>query len=190
MLSVDLCPTKKRTINPFSADFLDYLPSLITSLRIVILPHLAYSLNHGFIPVACVLFLIALCSDLADGYVARKFGVASKFGAYFDATVDFVFIFGLFGVFVNLGLYSNWILLLVLVMYLQFVITSFLSKRTIYDPIGKYYGSLLFAGIGLTLLFPNQLTYTIVNHGIVLATLISIISRLYYLINPQKKASY
>ena len=190
MLSVDLCPTKKRTINPFSADFLDYLPSLITSLRIVILPHLAYSLNHGLIPVACVLFLIALCSDLADGYVARKLGVASKFGAYFDATVDFVFIFGLFGVFVNLGLYSNWILLLVLVMYLQFVITSFLSKRTIYDPIGKYYGSLLFSGIGLTLLFPNQLTYTIVNHGIVLATLISIISRLYYLINPQKKASY
>ena len=187
MLSVDLSPTKKRTVNPFSADFLDHLPSLITSLRLVILPHLAYSLNQGFIPIACVLFLIALGSDLADGYAARKLGVTSKFGAYFDATVDFVLIFGLFGVFINLGWYSNWILLLVLVMYLQFVITSLLSKRTVYDPIGKYYGSLLFAGIGLTLLFPNQLTYTIVNHGIVISTVISIISRLYYLINPKKR---
>ena len=186
---MDLFTTKKKTRNPYSADFSDYLPSLITSLRIVILPHLAYSFNQGLISVACVLFLLAIGSDLADGYVARKLGATSKFGAYFDSTVDFVLILGLFGVFVNVGLYSNLILLLVLFMYLQFVMTSLLSKQTVYDPIGKYYGSLLFAGIGLTLLFPNQLTYTIVNHGIVLSTLMSIISRLYHLIDQKNKVT-
>ena len=70
-------------------------------------------------------------------------------------------------------------------MYLQFIITNLFFKQTIYDPIGKYYGSLLFGGIGLTLLFPFQLTYSVVSFGIVISTLTSLISRLTYFIRQR-----
>jgi phosphatidylglycerophosphate synthase len=120
-------------------------------------------------------------TDLIDGRIARKLGVNSKFGSYFDSIVDFIFIIFLFGVFTNLGLYSNWLLLIMLLMYFQFIVTNIFLKKATYDPIGKYYGSILYAGIGLTLLFPEHLTYNIVTFGIVNSTLASIISRYYFL---------
>jgi hypothetical protein len=66
-------------------------------------------------------------------------------------------------------------------MYFQFIVTNIFLKKATYDPIGKYYGSILYAGIGLTLLFPEQFTYNIVTFGIVNSTLASIISRYYFL---------
>ena len=184
---MDFQPTSKRTPSfNYSSEFIQTLPSLITSLRMVILPHLAYSFNHGFTSVACALFLLAVGTDFLDGRLARKFGVTSKFGAYFDATVDFIFILVIFGVFVNFGLYPDWLLSLMFLMYLQFLLTSFFAKK-IYDPIGKYYGSLLFAGIGLTLIFSDQLTFDVVTYGIVISTLTSIISRLTYFLSGRHK---
>jgi hypothetical protein len=95
----------------------------------------------------------------------------------------------LFGVFVNLGFYSNWLLSIMLLMYLQFIITNIFVKHATYDPIGKYYGSILFAGIGLTLLFPGQLTYDVVTYGIMMFTLASVIGRCTYLIKRRNKAT-
>ena len=63
-------------------------------------------------------------------------------------------------------------------MFAQFTLTNLHSKRTIYDPVGKYYGSLLFGGIGLTLLFPMQIMYNIVTIGIIVSTLAALLSRL------------
>jgi cardiolipin synthase (CMP-forming) len=74
---------------------------------------------------------LVLGTDFADGYLARKLGAASKFGTYFDASVDFVVILGMFRVFVAAGFYPYWILPLLLFVYVNFIITCFLSK-TIY----------------------------------------------------------
>jgi phosphatidylglycerophosphate synthase len=80
---------------------------------------------------------LVLGTDFADGYLARKLGAASKFGAYFYASVDFVVILGMFRVFVAAGFHPYWILLLLLFVYVQFIITSLFSK-IFYAPIGKY----------------------------------------------------
>ena len=105
-----------------------YIPSLFSGLRIIVLPFLAYSFSIGLGFVASVLFLLVIGTDFADGYLARKLGAASKFGAYFDAFVDFVVILGMFRVFVAAGFYPYWILLLVLFVCGQFIITCFFSK--------------------------------------------------------------
>jgi hypothetical protein len=63
-------------------------------------------------------------------------------------------------------------------MFVQFTLTSLHFGKTIYDPIGKYYGSLLFGGIGLTLLFPAQITYSTVTIGIAASTAAATLSRL------------
>ena len=110
---------------------------------------------------------------------ARKLATASKFGAYFDASVDFVVILGMFRVFVAAGFYPYWILLLLLFVYVQFIITSFFSK-IFYDPIGKYYGSMLYGAIGLTLLFSGQSFYDIITFSIVAVTAALLCCRIAY----------
>lgn len=125
------------------------------------------------------MFLFAVATDFADGYVAKKLHAASKFGAYFDATADFLFLFGVFTYFVSCGFYSIWILFLVAFEFGQFMLTSHFSK-IVYDPVGKYYGSLLYGAVGLTLLFTRDPVYTIVSVGVVIATAASLLSRLFY----------
>ena len=161
------------------------IPNAITSLRLVALPHLVYSFNHQITLVAYALFLFSICTDLVDGYVARKLGSASKFGAYLDVTVDLLFISGMYLTFIIKGIYSPWILLIIVFVFIQFMLSNVYLKQTIYDPIGKYYGSLLLGGIGLTLLFSDQLVYSIVTVGIVLSTAASLISRLTYFLRKR-----
>ena len=154
--------------------------------RVIILPLLAYSFIFDFTFAAYTLFLLAIGTDFLDGYLARKMDLGTKFGAYFDATVDFIFIMGMFRVFVTVGLYPYWVLPLILFVYVQFLITSFRSQK-IYDPIGKYYGSLLFGAVGLTLLFSGQLFYYIITGGIAVVTGASLISRLVYILKPKNE---
>jgi phosphatidylglycerophosphate synthase len=161
------------------------IPNAITLLRLVALPHLIWSFNHEVTIAVYALFLLSVGSDLADGYISRKMGANSKFGANLDAAVDFLFINGMYLTFILKGIYSPWLLLLIIFMFAQFILTNFHFKKTIYDPIGKCYGSLLLGGIGLTLLFPEQITYDIVNIGIAVSTVSVIISRLAYFLKTK-----
>ena len=162
------------------------IPNAITSLRLVALPHLFYSFNYENTIAVYTLFLFSIGTDFVDGYAARKLQSTSKLGAYFDVTVDFLFISGMYLAFINKGNYSPWILLIVVFVFSQFILTNLYVKRTVYDPIGKYYGSLLFGGIGLTLLFPEPLVYSIVTIGIVVVSVGSFFSRLTYLLKASE----
>lgn len=167
------------------SELVQAVPSLITLLRIVVLPHLIYSFKHGLTPFVYVLFLFAIGTDMVDGYLARKFSVQSKLGAYLDVTVDFIFIFGMYLVFTINQFYPPLILLIISAIFAQFIITNLYSKQTIYDPVGKYYGSILFAGIGLTLLFPDPIVYCVVTLGIISSTAVSILSRTLYFLRTK-----
>jgi len=160
---------------------LRYLPSAVSSLRFIVLPFLILSISNGLIFLVDFLFLLAIASDLADGYIARRMRVNSQFGANFDVTVDFLFIGGMFLYFTLMDLYPVWTLLLIVFMFVQFIVTSKASK-IVYDPIGKYYGSLLFGAIGLTLLFPESLVRDVIAICIVTFTAASLTSRLLWLI--------
>ncbi|MFZ7137030.1 MAG: CDP-alcohol phosphatidyltransferase family protein [archaeon] len=159
----------------------------ITSFRVVALPFLVYSVNQEIIALTYLLFLFAVFSDFLDGYVAKKFETASQLGSYFDVIADFVFVFVMFLVFVNKGLYPVWIVLLICLVFGQFILSSLYLKRTTYDPIGKYYGSLMYGGIGLTLLFSEQIVYSIVTLGIGVSTVISLATRAGYFMHSKKE---
>jgi CDP-diacylglycerol--glycerol-3-phosphate 3-phosphatidyltransferase len=161
------------------------IPWAITSLRLVALPFLLYSFSQEIRVVSYALFLFAICTDFLDGYLARKLEVTSRLGSYFDVTVDFLFVSSMFLTFSFKRVYPLWIFLLIVFVFVQFMLTSFYSKRAVYDPLGKYYGSLMYGGIGLTLLFPEQLVYSIVTIGIVVSTMASLFSRLAYFLRAQ-----
>lgn len=65
-------------------------PNLVTLIRIVLafVAIVLFSLPVTFAALALVLTLVVIYMDSLDGYLARKLGVASDFGALFDITGD------------------------------------------------------------------------------------------------------
>ncbi len=153
------------------------IPTAISSIRLAALPlffHL-YSAENIFACLALLTFCAA--TDYFDGYYARKLNVTSKFGAYFDATTDFILTGGIFGFFTFLGFYPIWLGLLIGASFIQFVVTSVYAKK-LYDPIGRYIGSALYIGIVLTLLFPMKGVFDFVQYAFVAFFVVSIASRM------------
>jgi cardiolipin synthase len=137
-------------------------------------------MDSGEAILADFLFLLAISSDFADGYLARELGVSSKFGANLDVSIDFLFITGVFLYFTIRGIYPAWVLIIITAMFVQFLVTSNLTI-VIFDPVGKYYGSLLYGAIGLTMLFPGQIARDMITVAFVGVSVASLSSRLIYL---------
>jgi phosphatidylglycerophosphate synthase len=152
------------------------VPSAISSLRLVALPIFLYCFSAGNILACILVFGLTQVTDLFDGYAARKLHMASKAGAYFDVVTDFVFIAGIFAAFTLAGYYPTWIMALIAASFGQFIISSVYTKK-LYDPLGKYIGSVLYIAIGLTLLSPTPVVFTIVEVGFPLFALTSFVSR-------------
>lgn len=67
------------------------IPNLLTMLRIVAIPLfvLAFLWNHPHANLAAFLvFSLAAVTDWLDGYLARKWGQTSAFGAFLDPVAD------------------------------------------------------------------------------------------------------
>lgn len=152
------------------------VPSGISSLRLAALPLFLYFFGIGNLWVCIIIFGLAQTTDLLDGYVARKLKVASTAGAYFDAVTDFIFITGIFAAFTFSGYYPAWVMALIVASFGQFIISSHYSQK-LYDPLGKYIGSVLYIAIGLTLLLPTPIIFTIVEIGFPTFAVTSFISR-------------
>ena len=64
------------------------LANSITLFRIFLIPVFIYSLMAKGYWVASVLIVLAALSDLADGYVARRYGQITKVGILLDPMAD------------------------------------------------------------------------------------------------------
>ncbi len=153
------------------------IPTIISSIRIAILPFFIYLYNPVNIAPCLVLLAFSASTDFFDGYSARKLGATSNFGAYYDAATDFAFVLGVFTFFTVKELYPVWLPLLIAASFFQFVVTSHYTKK-LYDPVGKYIGSSLYVGIVLTLIFPSRATYYFVQYAFVGFFLVSLGSRI------------
>jgi CDP-diacylglycerol---glycerol-3-phosphate 3-phosphatidyltransferase len=153
------------------------VPTIISSLRIAVLPLFLYLYNPANIIPCLILLAFSAATDFFDGYLARKLKATSKFGAYFDATTDFILVVGIFTFFTFEGYFQIWLPLLIAASFFQFLVTSRFAKK-FYDPIGKYIGSALYVGIVLTLVFPTQTTYSFVQYAFVAFFAISLVSRI------------
>lgn len=156
------------------------VPTGITASRIILSILFLDLLINNMKIVAILVFLLAVLTDAFDGYSARKLGVASDHGAYFDITADFILVLVAFLTFIIIEIYPYWLLLLIVLVFLQFILTSKL-KVLVYDPVGKYYGAFLFAIILVTLVCPPSF-YSWLLIAIVLFTIISLISRYLFFI--------
>jgi phosphatidylglycerophosphate synthase len=105
------------------------IPSGISAFRIVALPLFLYFNSVGSASLCLLVFASAICTDLLDGFIARKLNVTSKTGAYLMQSATCVFVAGIFLAFVLNGYYPVWLLLLIAGSFGQFAVTGYFAKR-------------------------------------------------------------
>jgi cardiolipin synthase (CMP-forming) len=64
------------------------IPNLITLGRIILVPIVVWAITSGEMLAAFSLFLVAGISDAVDGFLAKRFHMASDLGAYLDPLAD------------------------------------------------------------------------------------------------------
>jgi len=77
------------------------IPNLITLGRILLVPVVVWVITSGEMRIAFLLFLAAGISDAVDGFLAKKFHMASELGAYLDPLADKALIVSIY---VSLGI--------------------------------------------------------------------------------------
>ncbi len=162
------------------------VPSAVTALRLALVLPLVFLVSNNLYFLGAGLFLFLLGTDFFDGYLARRFGVSSIFGTYFDVTTDFIFVFSMFAAFIPKGFCADWVLIVVAAVFAEFLITGLYSNK-IYDPVGKYYGSLLYGAIGLRFILSGPLFSDVVTLGVAACAAASILSRAIFLLKERKQ---
>ena len=66
-----------------------FIPNIISALRILFSIALMFSITKSVLFYA--LYIICGISDIADGFLARKFKAESDFGSKLDSSADFIF---------------------------------------------------------------------------------------------------
>lgn len=91
-----------------------HLPNLLTGLRLAAAPALAFLLVRGADRAALGVFAFAGLSDAADGFLAKRFGLATRFGRILDPAADKVLMLVSFATLTILGIAPLWLTLLVI----------------------------------------------------------------------------
>ncbi|HEX3429257.1 MAG TPA: CDP-alcohol phosphatidyltransferase family protein [Rhizomicrobium sp.] len=91
-----------------------HLPNLLTALRIAAAPALALLLVSGADRAALGVFAFAGLSDAADGFLAKRFGLTTRFGRLLDPAADKLLMLVSFATLTLLGIAPIWLTLLVL----------------------------------------------------------------------------
>lgn len=89
------------------------LPNIITIFRIILIPVYLVVFFSGMedrIVLSGIIFMIAGISDVADGYIARRFKLESKLGAVLDPFADKLMSFTVLATFTSVGLIPVWVL--------------------------------------------------------------------------------
>ena len=93
---------------------LRHLPNLLTAMRLAAAPMLAVLLVNGADRAALGVFAFAGLSDVADGFLAKRFGLATRFGRFLDPAADKLLMLASFLALAALKVAPLWLTLLVI----------------------------------------------------------------------------
>ena len=110
------------------------IPNLITLGRILLVPVVVWAIAAGEMRIAFFLFLVAGLSDLVDGFLAKRFGMATELGAYLDPLADKAMIVSIYVALGIIGAIPRWLVILVVsrdIMIVSAVILSWLVDKPV-----------------------------------------------------------
>ena len=107
------------------------IPNIITLLRVVlsVLVNLYIANNFGKIAAPIIITFIIFLTDFLDGKIARAYKNAGTLGATFDVLADLFYIVTSYMLLWNLHILPLWFLFIILVNFLEFVVTSYIIKN-------------------------------------------------------------
>ncbi|HLQ89660.1 MAG TPA: CDP-alcohol phosphatidyltransferase family protein [Xanthobacteraceae bacterium] len=108
------------------------IPNLITLARILMVPVIVWAIASNQMQIAFSLFLIAGLSDLVDGFLAKRFGMATELGAYLDPLADKAMIVSIYVALGIVDVIPRWLVILVVsrdIMIVAAVILSWLVDK-------------------------------------------------------------
>jgi len=157
-------------------------PSAVSVSRVALAVPFGLALHDGRRVLALAWLGIAALTDVADGFLARRLRASTGLGAYLDASADFVVVMVGLVALGGLG-FPRWPLGVVIAMFVQFLLSSG-RARPRYDPVGKYYGGLLFVVVAAATAFPDLAVWNALADFILGITLVSWVSRTDFLQRP------
>jgi len=118
------------------------LPNALSASRLLLAPWVAWSLLEGDLRLAWFLFLVAIATDLLDGYLARNWHQTSPFGGLLDHSSDAIFITTTLAVLSQQQYVSGILPPLVLISFVQYVLDSkvLLGHPLRGSQLGRYNG--------------------------------------------------
>jgi cardiolipin synthase len=91
-----------------------HLPNLLSVLRLLAAPLAAWLIVHDHDTAALLIFAAAGASDGLDGFIARRWGVTSGFGAWLDPAADKLLMLLCFSALFTIGVAPLWLVALVI----------------------------------------------------------------------------
>jgi cardiolipin synthase (CMP-forming) len=110
------------------------IPNFITIGRLVLVPLVVTMMAQGRWMTAFLLFVVAGISDAVDGFLAKRFDMASELGAYLDPLADKALIVSIYVTLAVLNVIPVWIVILVVsrdIMIVSAVILSWLMDKPV-----------------------------------------------------------
>lgn len=92
-------------------------PIALTLLRALLVPGLVLTLVRHRFGYACGAFALAACTDVLDGWLARRLNQVTRLGTVLDLVVDIVFNVAMFVGLAGAGLLPPWVLALAVLRY-------------------------------------------------------------------------
>ncbi|MCG6121149.1 MAG: CDP-alcohol phosphatidyltransferase family protein [Microvirga sp.] len=110
------------------------IPNLITIFRLVLVPVVIVAILEESWLAAFLFFVLAGASDGADGYIARRFDMRSKLGAFIDPLADKALLVAIFVTLAIVGILPGWLAVVVVsrdVMIVMAVLASWLLNQPV-----------------------------------------------------------
>lgn len=119
-----------------------HIPNILTVIRLLFIPVIVFYIFTGNYILAFVFFTISGITDIADGFIARKFSLVSNFGKLMDPLADKLTQISTLASLVFTNIIPIWILLIVFLKeFIMICGASFLYGKDVVV-YSKWYGKL------------------------------------------------
>lgn len=121
---------------------LKHIPNILTIIRFLLIPLIVFYIFTGNYIFAFIFFTLSGLTDIADGFIARKFNLISDFGKLMDPLADKLTQIGTLTSLVITNIIPIWILVIVLSKeFIMIVGASFLYGKDVVV-YSRWYGKL------------------------------------------------
>ena len=121
---------------------LKHIPNILTIIRFLLIPVILFFVFSGNYLLAFIFFTLSGITDIADGFIARKFNLISNFGKLMDPLADKLTQISMLAALVIQDIIPIWILIIVILKeFIMVAGASFLYGKDVVV-YSRWYGKL------------------------------------------------